>query len=761
MTALLMEGFESVIDTPDLTNRGWKMSSMASSNGANTMTLPSRTGMPGRGLFLRGPYNSNTTNLPFANAVDFGMLDTGASIYSLWQSGGFCLGVNAVFNKANMVQIANYMTRQIVYDGAQYYWALGQDNSNVWRVYYSTDLQNWTQTTITPGSAALGSSITVIGSGPSATVIVGGFLISTTAAFYYSTNMGLAWTASNATGISGSKTVIATGNVNTPIMFGAQPSSGANGVFYLSSVSGAPVQVAGLALTASSTYNSGNSKLVNGIACFIASSGTTSPAALTTNASIVACCPVSKDMTIAANYTLTPSLAHQLADITFLNNTWIAVGHGGIYTSPNSGTVGAPAGPTAAWSTALAVTQNGGVYSIDTNGTVAVAVGNDNVSSVIPAIYTSTDGVSWAKQNRLTFTTANNVANTQPFTNVFWDGHQFVLTGGVSNSVVATSPDGFQWTPQYVPDYTESSGGSVASMLGVYSGVMNAGAWVGASQAAGGFAPWTTGAAAQCGVGLLAGPVSNGARNVSAWLVPGGTTTSAIVAISSMSAAVPTNPLSHYYELIATATASVNTFTFQLAIDGVVQPALSPPVQFAATGDTTGASHLIFNLPRSGNWVMVDDLYLTNFSGSNNVGQLGVTSVLPWVPSSDVQAQYNRTAGSSNASQVVGPLSNAQTSVNAQAVGAKDIYGMTTSVPVGYRVRAMQAEAYFSKFGATGAAATVGIVSNGAESDSAQANAATSTPVYASVLCDTDPKTGAAWTVAAAQAAEIAIVKAT
>jgi hypothetical protein len=267
------------------------------------------------------------------------------------------------------------------------------------------------------------------------------------------------------------------------------------------------------------------------------------------------------------------------------------------------------------------------------------------------------------------------------------------------------------------------------------------------------------------GWGFSAGPpvTTNGVttRTVAGLQVPGSATTATVVNSANANQAVLTTPLAHFFEIIATAVAgTTNQFMFQFAIDGIVLPGSFGPYYFAAAGDT-GSSHLLINLPRTGNWTVIDDIYVTTMNGTNNVGQLGVTQVLPTTTISDAQAQYTRSGSqASDAAAVAGPYSNSEGYVYATGVGTKDIYNTSSPVPPGYRVRAVQVEAFFSKYGATGATATVGLVSGATELDSAPVGAYTPTPVYAAVLADTDPNTGTAWTVDAAKAVRFAVTKA-
>jgi hypothetical protein len=221
--------------------------------------------------------------------------------------------------------------------------------------------------------------------------------------------------------------------------------------------------------------------------------------------------------------------------------------------------------------------------------------------------------------------------------------------------------------------------------------------------------------------------------------------------------------LSHYYELIATAQPGVNAFTYQIAVDGVIQGSISGINSnsglLAPATDTTGATQLLINLPRMGNFTVIDDIYLTDFTDdpSGNKGQLGVVNILGGQPAADVQTQFSQ-AGSatSHAAQVSGAFSNANGSLYSYADQATDVFSLNLSIPAQFDVRAVQAEALFSKYGTIGSQGQVGVISG------TTAVAALSTAnVLATVLQTLDPSTGQRWTISAAQSAKIAIKKTT
>lgn len=746
MTLQYMEGFETCVDRSDLLNRGWAAGTSSTLSGTSTLTVPSRTAVSGRGLMLKGPYSA-ATGLPLqtpASVSDFGAFDTGKSIYSLWQSGGFSVGVSASFNKASTVlQIAPGDAQQLVYDGTQYYWAIGYNGAN-YAVMYSTDLINWTATTGQPTTVGVNSTICLSGTGSSATILVGTKSGTSAITPQYSTNFGATWSNLSIGASTNMKNVSATGSSTAPYVGVGWTSSAYFRVYTYASLGATPAVLSAPALTGSGTYSAAWSRLSSGmiIAC-----GMILPAASTTPvsgaSSGLAYCLASADPTNSANWTLVPSLSNYLNDAVWFNNRIVAVGYGGIWWSG--------AANSNSWSQPVA-TGSSSVWAIATNGTLLVAVGQDPTNATWGAIWTSADGVTWTKTNRFLFSNAGS-NNANMLANVTWDGAQFVLTGCLNNNVIASSKDGLAWTALYYPDYAEAINTNSGSPLGIFGGAISGGV----------LAPYSTSSSSVVGLGFAVAAASGGARSVTPLNISG---TGVLSNAGATAGSVSTSNLTHYYEIIATAAGTANTFTFQWALDGIIQgPVLSGSTALALTSDTTGAAHLIVNLPRNGNFTVIDDIYITSFAAdavSGNVGQLGAINIVGGVPTSDVQHQFtlNGTAASDSA-QVAGALSNSEGSVYTSTQGAKDIYALSVTIPASYKVQAVQAEGYFSKYGPLGAAVTLGMVSGASEVDSPQVAATSSTPLFVTELQTADPSTSAQWTASGVQAAKIAITKAT
>jgi hypothetical protein len=750
MTIKFMEGFDSVRDNTDLTSRGWIRSTAAlTTNGVGVLGMPTKTNAPsGSGVRLRGPYAAGNS-VPFGAAAraDFGMINTGQSVYSLWQAGGFTLGANVTFNSATQVQVGATQVCAMSYDGSQYYWAILMTSTGTYTVGYSTDLVNWTTTATQPTGLVQASSIHASGN----TVFVGRGPFNLTANLgnlYYTTNQGATWTA-NVTATSGVRTVQATGSAATPYVFGSWDGGTYATIYYQTSLTSAATRVGTIQISTSSNISEATvSKKIGNLVFFCgwAAYGQLGPNASTT---WWTWCDNTTDMTQAANWKASATLTNLCQnDITFFNNTWISVGYGGLYTAPNSATSPAIAGPLAAWTTVINTGTNV-IFSVDSNSTIAVAVGQDPTNTTLGAIWTSTDGLTWTKSNRF-IGSVSATSGSQGFVKVFWDGARFVIVGALNSNVIATSPDGLNWTPIYYPDYTETTQG--LSGFGMFSG----------TAASGVFTPWGSVAGNTYGIVVSVGALSGSTRTIGAASCVGPTT---FTVASTPAVVTPATGGSstHYIEIVANAINGANNqFNFKMTIDGVLTGLITTTTtsfQLAALTDTAGTAQLFINLPRSGQIVQIDDMYLATANGTSNIGPLGAITILPHSPTGDVQDQWTPSSGSSNAAVAgVSALSNAGTkSVSTNVDAAKDVYSCN-AIGANYKVLAVQAESYFSATAGT-PNATVAIRSGSVEAASANSTPTTTTPVIASVFSEVDPATGAAWTTAAASSSTIALNK--
>lgn len=751
MSLKAMYGFESIVEDSDYRAQGWLKSGAAiTSTGVQVIGVPSLTAVAGTSLKLVGPYNISS-GFPFqaSNTVDYGMIDLGTSVYDAWNAGGFAVGWSGTFNTGTQIQVAVGDYDQIIYDGAQYYWAVAQINSSTFAVVYSTDLKNWTTTTASVPGLNATSRIGVQGNGPTATILVA----NGSATLYYSTSMGSLWTA-NATGLSGSlpRSILTTTHPTVPFLILSQGS----GKSLMYSMTSGSSGLSNIGFPAFGFAGSGNvviSSVAGGHVCLTASLSST----LSTTGNVWYMAKLTNDIGAPGSWNNTATMASPSGAQTamgFLNNLWISVGYGGIWTSPNPSTPPTVTYPTAAWTQRL----NNGTFFVTgvaanaaTTGTVAVAVGQDSANPNMGAIWTSTDAITWTKVNRIITTGASGVG----WINVLWNGTNFVIVGGANKNVIATSPDGFNWSMVYCPDYAEGAVG--------FTGLNGAGVMAG-TIGTNIFNRWSTTNGDVVGLTVGVGALSAGTRTASlgTLLLSGGNPTWTTLGASTFGGTLSTANLTHYYEIVCTKVAGTpNLFNVQFAIDGVLQSG-NTQVQLAATGDTTGASRLVFTIPRNGAISAIDDVYCTVADGSGLSGNLGIVNIMPHNPTSDTQAQFTKSGSQpSNAAAAGGyALSNAgANNVSTFTDGAKDIYASSATIPSNYKVRAVQVEAYFAKTGTAAPNVNVGIVSGATESDSGTVGIPSATPMYVSKFAENDPNTGSAWTPTSAAASKLAVTK--
>jgi hypothetical protein len=746
MSVLFVEGFETSADQSDLAKRGLlTATSPVSVAGIGVLPIPSRTGVAGTGLALRGAYGTATT-LPCsaAGTSDFGLLPLGQSVYSLWQAGGFALGVNASFNSQNTLQIGVGDTMQIAYDGSTYYWAIVYTGA-AYQVAYSSDLKSWTVTATQPTGMLVNCTIMVAsGSGASATILVGSKSGSTAFTPQYTTNLGATWTSQSIGNASNIRNVVATGNSTTPY-YGVGFVSGTGfRVYTYTSLGATPTSLATPALTGNITYGVGWSKKLSGycIACGIGM-GASSNAPISGATSAFAYCPVGSDPGVAGNWVMPASQSTYFNDVTYLSGNFYAAGYGGIWKYNVSGST---------WTQVVNI-GTAIVWSITTNGTILVAVGQDPTNTYQCAIWTSTDGVTWTKQNRFVVT----ASGVNYFATVYWDGARFVMTSTSGNNVLAVSTDGVAWNALYVPDYGEQTGTGSMSFLGVFSGTQNPGTGI--------FTPWGTAAGNVSGVGVTAAAVASNARTVTATTVTAGalSNTAQTASVGAIGAALgqqPPSTLSHYYEFIfVTVPGTVNLFNVYWAIDNGQFPTALGQYQFASSTDTTGAAQLFLNLPRNGQFTVIDDVYLTNFTGPYHVGRLGVQRIYPLTTASDVGTdQFTNTLAGSNAATVNSALSNSEGYVYSTATTAQDVYATTNAVPGGNAINAVQVEGFLTAYNSSAGAGTVGVQSNGVQKFGSQISTNTN-PTRAQVIAETDPNTNVPWTTSGLNAVDIVVAK--
>lgn len=755
MSVLYVEGFETSADQPDVNGRGLlTATSPVTVAGAGVLPVPSRTGVVGTGLMLRGPYSTAVT-LPNSAAAtpDFGMLPLSQSVYSLWQAGGFVVGFNASFNSLNTFQVAPGDVGQIAYDGSVNYWAVCYTGA-AYVIAYSADLKNWTQCAAQPATVNVTSSVTVAaGSGSSATVIVNNSAsIAAASSIYYTTNLGAAWSTLSVANSVLPNNAIGTTNANAPIVGLQWVNAVGYKIYYYTTVSGSSTLVSGSPVVTAASANTGVAlgKQSNGMIMLGGTKPTTAASYPVTGlTSQVAICLASNNPTVSTNWTVLASSPQQLNDFIYFNGYVIGVGYGGLWWNTGSAA--------SAWTLGTGIPTSGAfvISAIATNGTVAVAVGTDPTNGQ-GAIWTSTNGTTWTKANRFLLKAAASTTAAM-LTSVFWDGARFVASGSLNNSFVAVSPDGVSWSVIYATDFTEQTGTANASFLGVFSGQQ--------VPATGIFTPWGVAAGNVSGVGLVASAVASSARTVTVATVSAGafaasTQTLSVSAIAAALGQQPPSTLSHYYELVfTTVPGTVNLFNVSWAVDNTIVGQIGQ-YQLAANTDTAGLTQLFFNLPRTGQWTVIDDIYLTNFTGPYHIGRLGVQRIYPFAPSTDVTDNFTTSiTGATNSNTVNSTLANSEGYVASTAATAQDIYGTTNSVPSsGTTVNAVLVEGFLSAQNLAAGTGTVGLQSNGVQKLAPAVNTS-ATPARAALIQETDPNTNVPWTIAGLNAVDIVVAK--
>ncbi len=740
-------GFEGVRDDNDWRAMGWITPS--TQVGAHTVCgVPSITGISGTSIKVMGPYAATALRLPNQGATyqDPGMFDTGYTVNQLWAAGGFAFGFYGYFNSGTQNQIAAVQPNQVVYDGSQYYWAIMLTGTGTYNVAYSTDAVHWTATVAAPNATSLASNSTlcVIGSGPTATVYVNNNTNNSASSWgSYTTNLGTSWTTPTVPPVSGNWNLggcASTGNSSFPLVFGADIATTAGGVYvYASGLTGSPIQV----VTGPGTAISYAIKYVPNAACTVAlgSTGTINVGA------------ASASLGTSAGWPAATTLSG-VRDMTYFNGVWIAATSAGISTAPPAST-GPVTGPSSSATWTAQLSAAAGIRAVTANSVIAVAVGYDPTTTSLGAIWTSTNGTTWTKSNRLLrYATA-----ATGFSNVIWDGTRFLIFGGSSNNIIAQSTDGFQWNPIYYPDYTETVESSSGSITGLYLGTLASGVYS---------APTGSTTSTNMLFVIEAGALSSGNRVVQALVGQYGAsnTVNSFTSLGSTTINTSTNP-GNYYELIFIPTATANTFIVSFSVNGtVISTSATGYLLTASTTDTT--SHVLINLGRAGTFTAFDDMSFSDYSGTVFNKNLGPINMVVNTPVSDVQAQWTRGGSQASNAAAVGlnSFTNASNvagyNVSTFTTGAKDIYNMSATIPTNFTGRALLVEGYFERSGGSVApTVTVGAVSGSAEVDSANVSVPnTSTPTYAYLLVPTDPNTGAAWASnSALTSAKVSITK--
>jgi hypothetical protein len=728
MTLKYMQGFESMRDDTDFRAQNWIQAPTKQQGGFP----PSISSVSGTSLKLIGAGSASSAAAGASGVPDIGYFNTGITVNQAWLAGGFSFGFAAQFNSgvqssygAGTLATSTGQPNTSCFDGTRY-WAI-QLTGSTYSLAYSTNLNTWTNAAAQPPLTmdAL-TSVWYVGNN---TVCV--IRITTTGMFVnYTTNSASTWstqtifTATGATLAGSSGGIVATGNANYPhaiLMTANTSSTGTNlGGVFVGTLGGTFTQV--ITLNAANMQSYARYSVTNGLVMLPMSGGTGPQTIYSATASNAAL------NTTGAWSTATLSSSLYVTDIAYnpVSNLWVISGGSGIWTFANAGAPGTAVAP----SGAVTITQR---YSTATmqrvtwNGSQLVAFGGSG------HIITSPDGITWTESGGHLLPVG--VAGTD-WRCAIYDGSRYVLFSDATNGVIATTPDGVtNYQARYVADGTEAiNATNAAGSVGLYSGT--------APVSTTGL--WTSNASAFI---LDVYAVSSGTRKIALYYGTGASS-------SAVSANVSTSQLTHYYELVGVSTATANTFTLSVYMDGALL--MSDPtgrLQGSSTSDTT--SLLIIAPNRSASFVAYDDMYLTLNDGTGLVGPMGQVSVVMETPNTDVQDQWVKTGSAASNSLSVGTgalSSNAGNYVSSTVAGDKDVYGTTSAIPAGYRTRAVQVEGYFSAV-AGSTVANLGIKSGSTETDGTNQTVTSTTPLYTSQIYATDPNGGVAWTNASAHAA--------
>jgi hypothetical protein len=713
MTLKYMQGFETMRDDSDFRLQGWTGVSPI-----RTGYVPaSGTGVSGTSLHTIGPGNAPSGLPGSSGAPDPGTYNTGVTVNQAWTAGGFTLGSYAKINSGVAASYGSGNTTysmQACFDGTRY-WAV-QLIGSTYNLATSTDLINWTVTATQPTTLDSSASVSYMGGG-----IVAVIRSTTSTAsqnVYYTSNQGASWstqtifTTSSGAVVSGAG--IATGNATYP-----------HAVILTTSITGTAVTVAvgtlGGTMTVVGNLTSGTSavmcfrpRIIGGLIIF----GTSAGQFFTATAS-------SSTLNTAAAWS-TATTAIQPTDIAYnpTSNLWVISSSTGMYTTPNSGAVGTP------------VALTGSITPTQRYSTVAmlgvVYVGSQNVALGLQGhIITSPDGVTWTESGGHILPVGTSGTDWRCVLN---DGSRYVLFSDSGTGVISTTPDlTTNYAAQYIQDSARGSPSNNAGIYGIYTGTapnVSTGLWTANST-------------------FFALNVGTPSGGVCSFLASTGATTN----LASFNVSTATT-YGHYFELVFTPTATVNSFNVTVYVDGTLTATYSG-VALVGTGDTT--SLVLIVLSRRNDFTVYDDMYFTVNDGVGQSGQLGQINIIARRPTTDVQAQWTKVGSAASNSLTVNQSAWSSQSANyltSSNQGDKDIYASSTTIPSGYAAKAIQLEAVVSKTSTTSPVVNIGIISGSTESDSANVAISAST-AYITQVYQTDPNGNKAWTNAAVIAAEM------
>lgn len=749
MTLRYIQGMESVRNSTDFISQGWTTNTPTS--GLRPFGIPSTKIAGTQALRFESSSAASADLSPtFAGGNSSTQFNTGITINELWTKGGFSFGTRCGFrdtiNSSTIgFQVPAFGTgivnqspaNRIIWDGTKY-WSLRIDaNQSVVTVCTSTDLITWTDTVAQP---------TLL---PFSISFVNGIVVVSCQNFTIArTTTGTTWT----------NTAIFTGVTNqapvSNVVF-------ANAKYYISSGSntaGSPppvltltspdlvtwTQIDSFAATATNnvhptlffdpqrsrifqllTTNGGATDTFARVRSFNFSN------AVTTNLSFSAIDRVGPSSIAVSTVSGTAAIVVSLTN----GQVFFATGANPTsWTGLTAAQVGLPSvTDTAHQCIAYDPTIDRFVIAAPAG---AVAISNDNT------------GATWTVTNPIS-TTIYNVGTTYINNKMIATGQSVMVGSGViANGVLTYGWDVKYWTETVVAANSGSSTFQGSSRLG--------------------FAAINSGGRSSF-VGLMPSSAINTSTNTAAIAVSVNNTTSGADA-GSETYSVSTLNKYNYYELVATATATVNQFSVQVVINGNIVSSSAFIVAIAPTADTTSTLFLTLPIRNSGvsalpSWISFDDMYLLDFAGTVNNTPMKDCTIIKDNPTGDVQAQFTKTPATAATNSVVASAASVSTAsgqLSSQSTGAQDIYSVANTIDLSaFSVKAVAVEATFSNSTLASSTVKVGMLSGAAAVDTGTVTVPNGSSLFASKIQELDPNTAIAWTRTNAIAAQITVTKVT
>lgn len=734
-----VQGFETVRNNVDLVAQGWA----SPYTGSTLVPIASNVLSTLSEQIRCEQYQSGTTDLSPNFAGTSIQCNTGATINSLWTAGGFVFGgrgqlrdTTAPFTIGDVATddtasgVGNQSTNaRIDFDGTLY-WSLRKIiATNVVTVCSSPDLVTWTDTVAHPTTNA--KSITC----------ANGLLIVTQQnnTVSFSSDHGATWTA---TIVFNPGPGVTAGNLMSNVVYW-------NSKYYVSVV-GNPASNAVL-------YKSTDLVTWTQVASNAVLTGGVWAAALQIDS--IRNVLYWSYMTGLAN-AQTFARLNSVSTAEVVTGVWtpttlngrvgvqsVAIGTDRIVCSMSDGSVYYSIITSGVYGTFTAATT--GITNVGLSARQSVVYDPRSAQFVIVSSggvqVLSTDGITWALSHPIQ-TTKYNVGSVYLNSLVIITGQSVAVgSGGVLSGVSSYGWDTHQWS--------ETAVASGASTTAQGSGRL-------------GFAAINSTSRSSF-VGIYATTAINtGTSTAQFGFSSNNTTTGADTPSETYSIAIANK--FPYFELICTATATVNQFSIQVMINGTVVSATPFVVALCGTTDVTSTLYVtvpirnqaVSTLPTL---IAFDDMYVLDFSGSQNNSVMRGINIIKAPFSNDDQAQWTKNPASIASNHLAASASSvsvAGSSLTSNIAGNKDIYTAIQPFDISmFSVKAVQVEGTLSNTTLAATSAKLGLSSSGVAVDSGVVSLATGINSYVAKLQETDPNTGVAWSRAAAIAAKSTLEK--